>query len=204
MDMPDEGREQEAPHLREIALFLSVHLDRAPGVLWPEYDNPAFGDDAESDAEADPDSDSDLRAEPEAESEAESAAEADTTPGGDDVRRAQVERFTGELGSLTGLSVRLDRVEGAGAAPGGPDAAPDGAWVAAAERADGREHLLIHQIAGAVTWQLAGPGEDGLPRSFQCRLLPGEVLYVPARWSRRAACTPRARYAVISLLSREG
>ncbi|MYT23776.1 hypothetical protein GTW69_26420, partial [Streptomyces sp. SID7760] len=44
MDMPDEAWEREAPHLREIVLFLSVHLDRAPGVLWPEYDNPAFGD----------------------------------------------------------------------------------------------------------------------------------------------------------------
>lgn len=44
MDMPEEAWEREAPHLREIVLFLSVHLDRAPGVLWPEYDNPAFGD----------------------------------------------------------------------------------------------------------------------------------------------------------------
>lgn len=31
---------ESAVHLRELVLFLSVHLDRAPGVLWPEYDHP--------------------------------------------------------------------------------------------------------------------------------------------------------------------
>ncbi|MEV6394698.1 hypothetical protein AB0M39_07930 [Streptomyces sp. NPDC051907] len=30
-------------HLQELALFLSVHLDRTPGILWPEHDHPAFG-----------------------------------------------------------------------------------------------------------------------------------------------------------------
>ncbi|MFJ1708955.1 hypothetical protein [Kitasatospora sp. NPDC088346] len=30
-----------APHVRELALFLSVHRDRAPGLLWPEHDHPA-------------------------------------------------------------------------------------------------------------------------------------------------------------------
>ncbi|MER6253456.1 hypothetical protein ABT224_19095 [Streptomyces sp. NPDC001584] len=165
MDMPDEACEREAPHLREIVLFLSVHLDRAPGVLWPEYDNPAFGD---------PD-------------------DAGAGPAGGGVRPAQVDRFTAELASLTGLSVRLDRVETAGSAPG---TGVDAVW---AGRPRDREHLLIHQIAGAVTWQLTGTGESGRPESFQCRLLPGEMLYIPARWSRRCVGVPEAQYAVISL-----
>ncbi|MFI6149301.1 hypothetical protein [Streptomyces sp. NPDC051109] len=33
---------QSAVHLRELVLFLSVHLDRAPGVLWPEFEHPAL------------------------------------------------------------------------------------------------------------------------------------------------------------------
>ncbi|MFJ1546624.1 hypothetical protein [Streptomyces sp. NPDC088246] len=31
-----------ALHLRELLLFLSVHLGRAPGVMWPEHEHPAF------------------------------------------------------------------------------------------------------------------------------------------------------------------
>ncbi|GGS10557.1 hypothetical protein Snoj_15030 [Streptomyces nojiriensis] len=170
MDMPEEACEQEAPHLREIVLFLSVHLDRAPGVLWPEYDNPAFGDPDDADG-------------------------AGAGAAGDGVCPAQADRFTAELASLTGLSVRLDRVETAGSAPGvGVDAVWNG-------QPGDREHLLIHQIAGAVTWQLTGTGECGRPESFQCRLLPGELLYVPARWSRRCVGAPQAQYAVISLCS---
>ncbi|GAA0290698.1 hypothetical protein GCM10010302_31570 [Streptomyces polychromogenes] len=183
MDIPDEAWAREAPHLREILLFLSVHLDRAPGVLWPEYDNPAFGDvddtvDAEEADEAD---------------EAEGAYSTGAGPTGAGVCPAQVARFAAELASLTGLSVRLDRVETAVAAPG---VGVDAAWTG---QAGGREHLLIHQIAGAVTWQLTGAGESGGPESFQCRLLPGEVLYVPAGWARRRVGAPRARYAVICL-----
>lgn len=34
---------ERAAHLTELVLFLSVHLDRAPGVLWPEYEHPALG-----------------------------------------------------------------------------------------------------------------------------------------------------------------
>ncbi|MGW7331899.1 hypothetical protein ACWGIU_25580, partial [Streptomyces sp. NPDC054840] len=145
MDMPDEACEREAPHLREIVLFLSVHLDRAPGVLWPEYDNPAFGD-VDDTGEADGTDDDDG---------------AGAGPAGGTVCPAQVDRFTTELAALTGLSVRLDRVETAGtAAPGvGVDAVRAG-------RTGGREHLLIHQIAGALTWQLTGTGESGGPESF--------------------------------------
>ncbi|MFJ7590601.1 hypothetical protein ACIQZO_25095 [Streptomyces sp. NPDC097617] len=170
MDMPDEGRERGSAHLREIVLFLSVHLDRAPGVLWPEYDNPAFGD----------------------------ADDAGAVPEGDGVRPAQADRFTAELGALTGLSVRLDRLETPGSAPGG---GVDAVWTAQPE---GREHLLIHQVAGAVTWQLTGPGESGRPQSFQCRLLPGELLYVPAGWSRRYVDAQAAQYAVVSLCPQGG
>ncbi|MER5374846.1 hypothetical protein [Streptomyces sp. NPDC002553] len=31
-------------HLREVALFVALHLGRAPGVLWPEHDHPIVGD----------------------------------------------------------------------------------------------------------------------------------------------------------------
>ncbi|MEV7673171.1 hypothetical protein [Streptomyces sp. NPDC088752] len=41
-------------HLREVALFVALHLGRAPGVLWPEHDHPLVGDGAESGV-ADPD-----------------------------------------------------------------------------------------------------------------------------------------------------
>lgn len=185
MDMPDEGRDRAAPHLRELALFLSVHLDRAPGVLWPEYDNPAFRADGDGGRDGAGDG----------------SAGGSGAGGEGGVRPAQLARFTGGLAALTGLSVRLERLErlerSAAAAAESDPAGPAGTG-----EIGGREHLLIHQIAGAGTWRLAGPGEDGLPASFQCRLLPGEVLYVPARWSRRAECTPRARYAVITLRSR--
>lgn len=171
MGKPDEGCERAAPHLREVALFLSVHLGRAPGVLWPEHDHPVFGDDGDG---AGPD---------------EAAG-----PGGSGARATRLDRFNAELGTLTGLSVRAVGVHaeaGDAGDPGrrgaGPDAVSD------------RDHLLIHQMTGAGTWRLAGSGEDGRPGAFQCRLLPGEVLYVPARWSHRAECTPRARYAVIAL-----
>ncbi|MGW2997357.1 hypothetical protein ACWDA9_38715, partial [Streptomyces sp. NPDC001193] len=177
MDMPDEAWEREAPHLREILLFLSVHLDRTPGVLWPEYDNPAF-----EDADDIVDGDDTVDAE-----EVDRVEDADDTgPGsaGGGVCPAQVDRFTAELAALTGLSVRLDRVETAGAVPG------VGADAACAGQPGGREHLLIHQIAGAVTWRLSGTGESGRPESFQCRLLPGELLYVPAGWSRRRGGAP--------------
>ncbi|MFJ8011040.1 hypothetical protein [Streptomyces sp. NPDC096339] len=195
MDMPDEAWEREAPHLREIVLFLSVHLDRAPGVLWPEYDNPAFGDVDDID-DIDDGDDGDDTADAEEVDEVEGADSTGAGSAGGDVCPAQVDRFTAELASLTGLSVRLDRVETAVAAPG---LGVDAAWTG---QPGGREHLLIHQIAGAVTWQLTGTGESGRPESFQCRLLPGELLYVPAGWSRRRVDAPRARYAVICLGSK--
>ncbi|WP_030716613.1 hypothetical protein [Streptomyces sp. NRRL S-237] len=187
MDMPEEAWEREAPHLREIVLFLSVHLDRAPGVLWPEYDNPAFGDiDDTGDGEDTGDGD-----------DADDADDAGAGPAGGGVCPAQVDRFTADLASLTGLSVRLDRVETAGSVRG---IGVDAAWTG---QPGGREHLLIQQIAGAVTWQLTGTGESGRSESFQCRLLPGELLYVPARWSRRCVGAPEARYAVICLGGKE-
>ncbi|MEW1635328.1 hypothetical protein AB0469_14760 [Streptomyces sp. NPDC093801] len=195
MDMPDEAWEREAPHLREIVLFLSVHLDRMPGVLWPEYDNPAFGDVDDTDGIDDGDDALDAEEVDEVE-DADDADDAGAGPAGDGVCPAQVERFTAALASLTGLSVRLDRVETAGAAPG---SGADAAWTG---QPGGREHLLIHQIAGAVTWQLSGTGRSGRPESFRCRLLPGELLYVPAGWSRRRVGAPQARYAVVCLGSK--
>ncbi|MBT2453671.1 hypothetical protein [Streptomyces sp. ISL-86] len=37
MQTSDNG----ARHLEELALFLSVHWDRGPGILWPDQDHPA-------------------------------------------------------------------------------------------------------------------------------------------------------------------
>ncbi|MFH8472368.1 hypothetical protein [Streptomyces sp. NPDC018000] len=37
------AKSEGALYLRELLLFLSVHLDRAPGVMWPEYEHPALG-----------------------------------------------------------------------------------------------------------------------------------------------------------------
>ncbi|MFI6644782.1 hypothetical protein [Streptomyces sp. NPDC050504] len=34
---------QAALHLQELAYFLGVHLNRAPGILWSEHDHPALG-----------------------------------------------------------------------------------------------------------------------------------------------------------------
>ncbi|MDF3299493.1 hypothetical protein [Streptomyces tropicalis] len=53
-----EDGDPSAVHLRELALFLSVHLDRAPGVLWPEDVHPLLdglpdGDDAADAVRAD-------------------------------------------------------------------------------------------------------------------------------------------------------
>ncbi|MCF3181955.1 hypothetical protein IPZ70_18670 [Streptomyces polychromogenes] len=195
MDMPDEAWGRAAPHLREIVLFLSVHLDRAPGVLWPEYDNPAFGDidDGDDAVETEGAEDDEEAEEGHGADAAEHADGAGAGAASAGVCPEQVDRFTAELASLTGLSVRLDRVETAGSVP---CAGVDAAWT---RQPGGAEHLLIHQIAGAVTWQLTGTGESGRPESFQCRLLPGELLYVPAGWSRRRLGVPRARYVAICL-----
>lgn len=36
------GDDRAALHLQELAYFLGVHLDRAPGILWSEHDHPAL------------------------------------------------------------------------------------------------------------------------------------------------------------------
>ncbi|MFD5936966.1 MULTISPECIES: hypothetical protein [unclassified Streptomyces] len=181
MNLPDDGDERSTAHLRELELFLSVHLGRAPGVLWPEYDNPAFGRGDAVDAD-------------DAEDAVDGAGIGDGDggkgPANDGARAAaRLEAFTGRLGALTGLVVRAELVDAGAHARLDPRATD----------AASTDHLLIHQIDGAVTWRLTGPGEDGEPASFQCRLLPGEVLYVPTRWDRRAECARGIRYAVVSL-----
>jgi hypothetical protein len=43
--MPDTdpaADDQAALHLRELAYFLGVHLNRAPGMMWSEHDHPAL------------------------------------------------------------------------------------------------------------------------------------------------------------------
>lgn len=174
MDMPDDGStgcwsgrrpvdEPAALHLRELGLFLSVHLGRAPGILWPEHDHPAL---VEGPGECDP-----------------------------ELITAQLGLLTAGLGCLTGLSARTVAV----------DTADDEGDAAHAVRpaVDTGDHLLVHQITGAATWRLsrtrtAADTEPG-PTSFACRLRPGEVLYVPAYWSRRAEFTAGVRYAVTRL-----
>lgn len=42
----DEHEAGVVEHHREVALFLSVHLNRTPGVLWPDFDHPVFGSEA--------------------------------------------------------------------------------------------------------------------------------------------------------------
>ncbi|MFF4935247.1 hypothetical protein ACFY2H_41405 [Streptomyces griseofuscus] len=47
MNMPVDGLVglgAAEDHLREVALFVALHLGRAPGVLWPECDHPLLGD----------------------------------------------------------------------------------------------------------------------------------------------------------------
>ncbi|MDJ0381080.1 hypothetical protein [Streptomyces sp. G-G2] len=67
------------------------------------------------------------------------------------------------------------------------------------QRAGEAEHLLVHQLEGAATWSLAGAGECGARTSLRYRLRTGEVLYVPAGWSRRVEFTGRACYVVTRL-----
>ncbi|MFI9063947.1 hypothetical protein ACIGQE_19010 [Streptomyces sp. NPDC053429] len=179
MDMPDDGStgcwtgrrpegEPAALHLRELGLFLSVHLGRAPGILWPEYDHPAL---VEGPGACDP-----------------------------ELVNAQLGLLTTQLGCLTGLSARtvaVDTADGGG-----------GATRAVRPGAGSGDHLLVHQIAGAGSWRLSrtrttAAAEPG-PTSFACRLRPGEVLYVPAHWSRRAEFTAGARYAVTRLWAPTG
>lgn len=157
-----------ALHLRELGLFLSVHLGRAPGILWPEYDHPAL---VEGPGACEP-----------------------------ELADSQLGLLTAQLGCLTGLSARTLAVD---TADGG-----EGAARAVRPGDGGGDHLLVHQIAGAGTWRLsrtrtAAATEPG-PTSFACRLRPGEVLYVPAHWSRRAEFTAGARYAVTRLRAPTG
>ncbi|MGW7192061.1 hypothetical protein [Streptomyces sp. NPDC054838] len=155
--------EPAALHLRELGLFLSVHLGRAPGILWPEYDHPALVEGAGA--------------------------------GDPELTAAQLGLLTAGLGCLTGLSACTVAVD---TADGGEDTAHG-----VRPGADGGDHLLVHQIAGAATWRLSrtrtAAGAEPGPTSFACRLRPGEVLYVPAHWSRRAEFTGGARYAVTRL-----
>ncbi|WP_329214353.1 hypothetical protein OG352_03940 [Streptomyces sp. NBC_01485] len=132
-------------YLREVALFVALHLGRAPGVLWPEHDHPLLGDGDGADDGEDPAATPDLDA------------------------------LAAQIAAATRLPARPAPV---GVPPG---------------------HLLVHQIAGAATWNIAGAGADGQGASLRYRLRVGEVLYVPDGWSRTAEPAADARWTVVVL-----
>ncbi|MEV7022785.1 hypothetical protein [Kitasatospora sp. NPDC093558] len=137
-----DGGGPAALHLQELVYFLGAHLDRAPGVLWPEHDHPAVRD--------------------------------RTDPGA-------LERLAHDLSRLTGLSARCET-------PG-----PAGAGLA------GGGHLLVHQTRRTALWRLRHDPDGGRAASFRWHLRPGEVLYVPARWSWHAEPAPGSRSVVTRL-----
>lgn len=156
-----EGRPQVRPvrrpagpageHLREVALFVALHLGRAPGVLWPEHDHPLLGD-------GDGDGDGD-------------GADDGTAP----AATPDLDALAAQIAAATGLAARPAPV---GVPPG---------------------HLLVHQIAGAATWNIVGTGDDGQDASLRYRLRAGEVLYVPDGWARTAEPAVGARWTVVVL-----
>ncbi|MEU0677208.1 hypothetical protein ABZ330_30765 [Streptomyces sp. NPDC006172] len=158
-----ESRPQEAPvhrlagpagdHLREVALFVALHLGRAPGVLWPEHDHPLLGD-GDGDGEGDSEDDGD---------------------GEGPAATPDLDELAVQIAAATGLAVRPAPV---GVPPG---------------------HLLVHQIAGAATWNIVGADEDGQDASLRYRLRAGEVLYVPDGWARTAEPAAGARWTVVVL-----
>ncbi|MBT2472527.1 hypothetical protein J7E97_32920 [Streptomyces sp. ISL-66] len=123
--------------LTELVLFLSVHLDRAPGVLWPEYEHPPLG-----------------------------------APQWSQV----LDRLALEPGPGADLVARCGGT-------GNPAA-----------------HRVVHQIQGAGTWRLSGDRGGVGADAFQCRLLSGEVLYVPARWTWSVELSPGGRYVLTDLV----
>ncbi|MGH4033443.1 hypothetical protein ACQB60_31410 [Actinomycetota bacterium Odt1-20B] len=58
-------------------------------------------------------------------------------------------------------------------------------------------HTLVHQTAGAGNWQLQATPDA--PPALRCRLLPGEVLYIPPGHTFSAELTARARYLLTYL-----
>ncbi|MFJ9737034.1 hypothetical protein [Streptomyces sp. NPDC101166] len=134
-------------HLREVALFVALHLGRAPGVLWPEHDHPLLGD-GDGDGADD---------------------------GGEPAATPDLDALAAQITAVTGLAARPAPV---GVPPG---------------------HLLVHQIAGAATWNIVGAGDDGRDASLRYRLRAGEVLYVPDGWARAAEPAAGARWTVVVL-----
>ncbi|WP_055527387.1 hypothetical protein [Streptomyces graminilatus] len=95
--------------------------------------------------------------------------------GEDPAAAPDLDAFAARIAAATGLAAGPGRV---GAPPG---------------------HLLVHQIAGAATWDITGVGGDGQGASLRYRLRAGEVLYVPDGWSRTAEPARDARWAVFVL-----
>ncbi|MFD8821308.1 hypothetical protein ACFV1C_02910 [Streptomyces sp. NPDC059605] len=133
---PPEVLPEKSGFLRELVLFLSVHLDRAPGVLWPEHEHPGLSGPEWSQV---------------------------------------LEGLAAELGPGTPVVARS----------GGTD--------------DPAAHRVVHQFEGAGTWRLSGARGGRGAEGFRFRLRPGEVLYIPARWSWSVELTPGARYVLTTL-----
>ncbi|MFE0105794.1 hypothetical protein [Streptomyces sp. NPDC059009] len=58
-------------------------------------------------------------------------------------------------------------------------------------------HTLVHQTAGAGSWQLRAAPDT--PPTLRCRLLPGEVLYIPPGHTWTTELTAHARYLLTYL-----
>ncbi|MFF3847784.1 hypothetical protein [Streptomyces sp. NPDC002328] len=150
-------------HLREVALFVALHLGRAPGVLWPEHDHPLLGDGDGDGAGVGAGVGSDH------------GTNGGTDDGATPTATPDLDALAAQIAAATGLAARPAPV---GVPPG---------------------HLLVHQIAGAATWNIAGAGDDGQDASLRYRLRAGEVLYVPAGWARTAEPAAGARWTVVVL-----
>ncbi|MFD4791564.1 hypothetical protein ACFWN1_31905 [Streptomyces sp. NPDC058459] len=165
MNMPFENPAGE--HLREVALFVALHLGRAPGVLWPEHDHPLLsGDAGGDDCDGCDGGDGDGGV---------GGAGRDAADVTDPVATPDLDALAAQIAAATGLVARP-----------APDGAPLG-------------HLLVHQVAGAASWTIAGADSDGQDASLRYRLRAGEVLYVPEGWARTVEAASGARWTVVVL-----
>jgi len=124
-------------YLREVALFVALHLHRAPGVLWPEHDHPLLDD----------------RAEGEAGGEADDGAE----DGEDPAATSDLEALAAQIAAATGLAAR----PGLGGVPPGHllvhQIAGAATWTIVGADGDGHDASLRYRLrAGEVLYVPGG------------------------------------------------